>query len=142
MHLIYLSSVLLLTRPNRAKNNGGTMPKIMIMLLATFIALGLLAAQPLTADPGKQAAASQNAPKEDRVSGTIVRFNKDKSSMIVKENRSNIELTVFYSEATKWTKGNDPTDMKEFKDGSRVICLGKLNEKRELAATRIDLQTK
>jgi hypothetical protein len=118
------------------------MPKIMIMLLATFVALGLFAAQPLNANMGTQAAASQNAPKEDRVSGTIVRFNKDKSSMIVKENRSDIELTVFYSEATKWTKGNSPTDMKEFKDGSRVICLGKLNEKRELAATRIDLQTK
>jgi hypothetical protein len=118
------------------------MPKIIIMLLAMFVVLGLFAAQPQTADTSRQAFASQNAPKEDRVSGTIVRINKDKSTLVVKENRSNIEKTVFYSEATKWTKGTNPVDMKEFKDGSRVICLGKLNEKGELAATRIDLQTK
>jgi hypothetical protein len=70
-----------------------------------------------------------------------VRSNPEKSILVVKESKSDIERTVLYSSATKWTKGTGvPVDMKEFKDGSRVICLGKLNEKGELAATRIDLQ--
>jgi Ni/Co efflux regulator RcnB len=119
------------------------MRKTMIVLLAVLVAVGVLAVPQKSAIASPAAAASQAAPKEDRVSGTIVRQNKDKSTLTVREQRSKIERTVFYNASTKWTKGKgEPTDMKEFKDGSRVICLGKLNEKGELTATRIDLQQK
>jgi hypothetical protein len=113
----------------------------MTLLLAMSIALAMLAAPTLSADTSPGTAAFQTAANEDRVSGTIVRSNNDKSTLIVKENRSDMERTVVYTSATKWTKGQGVlVDMKEFKDGSRVICLGKLNEKGELTATRIDLQ--
>ena len=52
------------------------MRKIVISLLVMFVAFQVLAAQ--------------TAPKEDRVSGTIVRMNMDKSMLVVKENRSAI----------------------------------------------------
>jgi len=105
------------------------MRKIVISLLVMFVAFQVLAAQ--------------TAPKEDRVSGTIVRMNMDKSMLVVKENRSAIEHNVFFNASTKWTKEKGvAADMKQFKDGSRVICLGKLNDKGELTATRIDLQEK
>ena len=117
------------------------MGKIMILLLvAILVAVTVFAAPPQGAGTSQKTTASQKAPTEDRVSGTIARSNKDKSTLIVKEHTSNIERTVFYNESTKWTKDKGPADMKEFKDGSRVICLGKLNEKGELTATRIDLQ--
>ena len=114
------------------------MKGIMTALLAMFVVVSLFAGPQQSA--GGTGAAMQKAPKLDRVSGTIARSNPEKSILIVKEHKSNIEKTVIYSPATKWTKGNQAADMKEFKDGSRVICMGKLNEKGELNATRIDLQ--
>jgi len=119
------------------------MHKLMFLILAVFVALGVYAAPKQGAGMGEKATASQMAPKEDRVSGTILRSNKEKSTLIVREGRSKIERTVTYSATTKWTKGKGvAVDMKEFMDGARVICLGKLDEKGVLAATRIDLQTK
>jgi hypothetical protein len=111
----------------------------MMMLLTLIPVLGVIAAPPLSAGTGNEASVSQQAPAEDRVSGTIIRSNSEKSTIVVKEQRSEIERTVFYNNSTKWTKGNQPADRKEFKDGARVICLGKLNEKGELTATRIEL---
>ena len=118
------------------------MRNIMILFLALLVALAVLAAPPQGTSTSGKAAASQQAPKEDRLSGTIVRSSPDKSALTVKEHKSNIEHTVFYNATTKWTKEKGPADMKEFKDGSRVVCLGKFNEKGELTATRIDLQKK
>lgn len=105
------------------------MRKIMILLLAVcvFLALGVFAV-------------SQQSAKEDRVSGTIARTNPAKSTLTVKEHKSNIERTVVYNASTKWTRGKTAVDMKEFKDGSRVICLGKLDEQKVLTATRCELE--
>jgi hypothetical protein len=115
----------------------------MFLILAMFVAIGVYAVPKQGAGMEGKAAASQNVPKEDRVSGTIIRSNKEKSTLIVREGTSKIERTVTYDATTKWTKAKGvAVDMKEFKDGDRVICLGKLDEKGVLAATRIDLQTK
>ncbi len=117
------------------------MHKKMLLLLALFVALGVFAVPQQSIGKNKQATASQKAAKEDRVSGVIIRSSPEKSTITVREGRSKIERTVTYDASTKWTKGKGvTTDMKEFKDGSRVICLGKLDEKGTLAATRIDLQ--
>jgi hypothetical protein len=116
------------------------MRKIMILLLAMLFALGVFAAPAQSAGVSTEAAAFQQAPQEDRVSGTILRSNKDKSTLVVKERRSGIERTVIYNASTKWTKDQQPADMAAFKDGLYVVCVGKLNEKGELTATRIELQ--
>jgi len=116
------------------------MRKMMMLFLAMLLVLEFGIALSLSFGFTNEAAAFQKAPAEDRVSGTILRSNKDKSTLVVKERRSGIDRTVFYSDSTKWTKGSEPADMKEFKDGARVVCLGKLNEKGELTASRIELQ--
>ncbi len=115
------------------------MYKTMLLLLATFVSFGVLA-EPRPGAGTQEKAAS--AKKEDRVSGTIIHSNKDKSTLTVREGRSKIERTVVYNASTKWTKDKESADMKEFKDGSTVICVGKMDDKGELTATRIDLQTK
>ena len=118
------------------------MYKIMLLFVTMFVSLGLIAEPRQAGGTQEKTASSQKAAKEDRVSGTIIRSNKDKSTLTVREGRSKIERTVLYTTSTKWTKDKQITDMKEFKDGAYVICLGKMDEKGELTATRIDLQTK
>jgi hypothetical protein len=115
------------------------MRKILVLFLAMGIALGLFAAPALTA-PTQGTTASKKESGEARVSGTIARSSPDKSTLTVKEHKSNIEKTVIYNSSTKWTKGKEAVDMKQFKDGSRVVCVGHLDEKGELTATRCDLQ--
>ncbi len=116
------------------------MSKMMILLLALFVALGVLAAAPQSASTIAKGNAFQNAPKEDRVSGTIARSTPEKSILTLKEHNSNIERTVIYNASTQWTKDKKPVDMKLFKDGSRVVCVGKFDEKKVLTATRCELQ--
>ena len=49
---------------------------------------------------------------------------------------------VHYDASAKWTKekGTKPADASEFKEGSRVICLGMYDEKKEFMARKIDLR--
>lgn len=108
------------------------MRKFLVILLTVLLTV-LLASVGLVAQEKKQGA------KEDRWSGIIQRSNKDASTLTVR--RQNIEKTVVYDSSTKWTKeGSKPAEMSEFKDGSRVICMGKYDEKGRLMATRIDLR--
>jgi hypothetical protein len=78
-------------------------------------------------------------PKEDRVSGTIQTMNKDASSFTVRTS-GNIQRTVVYNADTKFTKVNQPGSIDEVKEGVRVICVGKFDEKARLVATRIDVR--
>jgi hypothetical protein len=83
---------------------------------------------------------AQNAAMgEDRWSGVIVRSNKDTSTLTV--SRHGVEKFVHYDSSTKWTQGTKVIDSSEVKDGARVICVGKFDEKGALNATRIDLRT-
>lgn len=76
---------------------------------------------------------------EDRWSGIIVRSNKDTSTLTVSKHGQ--EKIVQYDSSTKWTQGTKVIDSAQVKDGARVICVGKLDEKGTLNATRIDLRT-
>ena len=109
----------------------------MTLFLVLFVATAIVA---LPQQGAAQSSTMSKAPKMDRVSGTIVRSNKEKSMLVVSENRSKIEKTVYYSADTKWTSKNAPAEMKDFKDGARVICVGTFTEKGDLTAARIDLQ--
>lgn len=85
---------------------------------------------------------SAQAKKEDRVSGTIQRSNKDQSTLTVRTGRGNVERIVVYDSSTKWTKGTkrETAMASDFKDGSRVIALGKFDDKTRLVATEINLR--
>jgi len=101
------------------------MRRMVILLLVMVVAATVLVAQ--QAPPGK-----------DRVSGKVARMNPEKSMLVVLT-KSKIEETVLYTPTTQWTQGGKPVDMKEFKDNSNVVCIGKFNEKKELNATRCEL---
>jgi len=77
-------------------------------------------------------------PKEDRVSGTVQMINKDTSTLTVR--RGNLQRQVIYNADTKFTKVNKPGSLDEVKEGVRVICLGKYNDKVQLIATRVDVR--
>lgn len=108
------------------------MRKVLASLLIVLFAVIGLAAQEKAAGEKK---------KEVRWHGTIIRSDKEASTLTVRQRGGTIERVVHYSSATQWTKLNKPGgDPSEFKDGSRVICLGNYDENKEFVATRIDLR--
>jgi hypothetical protein len=101
------------------------------LLIVLFVVVGLAA----------QEKAAGEKKKEVRWHGTIIRSDKDGSTLTVRQRGGTIERVVHYTSATRWTKLNKPGgDPSEFKDGSRVICLGNYDENKNFVATRIDLR--
>jgi uncharacterized protein YdaL len=84
---------------------------------------------------------AQEAGKEGRVEGKVVRSNKDKSTITVRIRDNNAETTVYYDAATKWTsqyhgdKTVNTIEASEVKDGDQVICLGSYKDKEFHAST-------
>ncbi|MBI3697713.1 MAG: hypothetical protein HY238_23135 [Acidobacteria bacterium] len=97
------------------------------------VVLSLSLATPTYAKEKKAA-----GPKEDRLSGTIHMINKDTSTVTVR--KGNVQRQVVYNADTKYTYRNKPGSMDDVKEGRRVICLGKFNDKTQLVATRIDVR--
>ncbi len=84
---------------------------------------------------------ADDAAKEGRIEGKVVRTNKDKSTITVRVRDTDAEKTVHYDDATKWVSqyhgAKDVTtiDASQVKDGDQVICLGSYKDKEFHAAT-------
>jgi len=102
-----------------------------VVLLAVVVLVGAALA-------GAQEAKKEKTPAAARWSGVIVRLNKQTSTVTVR--KGHIEREIHFDSATKWTKGTGGADQSQFTEGSRVICLGSYNDKKEFVATRIDLR--
>src|SRR5581483_1720751 len=80
---------------------------------------------------------------QDRLQGTFVRSNKDKSILTVRKSGSSYEQVVHYDSQTQWvsqehgSKKVNNIDASQVKDGDRVIVLGKNNGKEGFQATMI-----
>ncbi len=111
-----------------------------LWVILFVLAFAFVGVTPQTGTAKGKKAMSTAGEKESRWSGTIVRSSKDESTITVR--KGTVERVIHYDSATKWTqeKGTKAADQSEFKDGSRVICLGKFNEKKEFVATQIDLR--
>jgi hypothetical protein len=107
------------------------MRKVLASLLIVLFAVIGLAAQEKAAGEKK---------KEVRWHGTIIRSDKEGSTLTVRQRGGTIERVVLYSSSTQWTKLNKPAEPSEFKDGARVICLGNYDENKKFVATHIDLR--
>jgi hypothetical protein len=107
------------------------MRKVLASLLIVLFAVIGLAAQEKAAGEKK---------KEVRWHGTIIRSDKEGSTLTVRKRGETIERAVHYTSSTQWTKLNKPADPSEFKDGARVICLDNYDENKKFVATRIDLR--
>ena len=103
---------------------------VVLSVLSLMLAVTLLAPQSSAADKGKG----------DRVEGTVKTINKDTSTIMVAKG-SNPQHAVIFNADTKFTKRNQPGSMDDLKEGRRVICLGKFDDKTRLMATRIDVRT-
>jgi Cu/Ag efflux protein CusF len=111
------------------------MRKILVLtLLSLFVTLAF-AAPPARAQEKKEKPAA--AAKQLRWHGSLVRINKDVSTLNVR--KGSLERTIHYDASTRWTKGKKAIEMSELKEGSDIICLGK-DEKGEFIATQVDLR--
>lgn len=108
---------------------------LVLALLAAFAGLGVAVRGTRAQEP----AAKAKAAKEVRWDGYIVRDNAATSTLDVR--RKNVEKRIHYSDSTKWTKGTGTADKSEFKENSRVICIGSYDDKGEFQASRIDLRS-
>ena len=108
-----------------------------LTLLCMVIATSLVVATPLMAQA--DAAKKQGKVPPLRIEGTVVLLSKD-SSRITVQQQGNVRRTVLYNEKTRFTFRNKPGSIDQLKEGIRVICLGKENDKKDYLATRIDIR--
>jgi Cu/Ag efflux protein CusF len=104
------------------------------------VAMGfcLAVALTLSAIPG---AAQEKKAKLDRVEGTVQSIDTDTKTVTVTLRGKTIKtVPVIFSDETVFTFRNKAGTVDQVKDGRHVICLGKLNDKSELIATRIDVR--
>ncbi len=87
-----------------------------------------------------QLSAADKAASSGRVSGIVQMVSKDTSTITVR--KGSVPHTIVYTAETKFTNRNKPGSIDDVKEGRRVICLGKFDDKgAKLMATRIDVRT-
>ncbi len=106
--------------------------------LALVVWLGIcLVPLALTAAQKKEGKAPA---KETRVEGNVHMIDAAKKTVTVTLRGKTSTQEVVYGDATKFTYRNKPSTVTEVKDGRHVICLGAVNDKNQLIATRIDVR--
>jgi Cu/Ag efflux protein CusF len=79
-------------------------------------------------------------PKQNRVEGTVRAIDQATKTLTVRLRGKTNTVDVVFSDKTNFTFRNKPASLAEVKDGRNVICLGRLNDKNQLIATRIDVR--
>src|SRR5690348_13212184 len=103
-------------------------------LVGVFLLLSLAV---MTSAQGRK----KTSTKEERLGGTVHRIDKDTSTIIIR--KGVVQRKVVYNAETKFTIQNKPGgSVDDVIVGRRVMCLGKFNDKAQLLATRIDVQTR
>jgi hypothetical protein len=103
--------------------------------------LGVMLILPgVTPVEARQKEGQRPAAKQTRLDGTVQMIDKDTKTVTVRLRGKTNQRQVVYSDDTKFTYRNKPGSLDDVKDGRRVICLGKLNDKNQLIATRIDVR--
>lgn len=120
------------------------MRRVMLCVLVALFALaGYGAGTAIAQEKEEKKAKTAATPGELRWHGTIVRWNKENSTLDVR--KGSAVKSIHYDSSTQWTHGTEASkgktaEMSEFTEGSDVICLGKADEKGLFHATRIDLR--
>ncbi len=86
------------------------------------------------------AIAQTKALQPQRVEGLLAVISKDTSTITVQS--KNLRTQILYDAKTQISFRNKPATIDELKEGRRVICLVKSNDKNQKVATRIDLREK
>ena len=113
------------------------------LLIATGVCLGIVlglsGARPVQAQEAKSKSAAAK-PKQDRIDGTVKGIDKKTKTIMVQVRGQNLRRDVIYDDKTKFTYRNKPASLEDVKDGRRVIVLGKLTDKGQMNATRVDVR--
>jgi hypothetical protein len=100
--------------------------------LFTVLALSLALAVPLQAQAKKKT-------KPDRLEGRVQMINKATSTITLRVGEA--PRVVVYDSNTKFDYRNKPSSVDEVKDGRRLICVGKFDDKARLMATQISVRS-
>jgi hypothetical protein len=97
-----------------------------VILAGNFLTTAVVAQESGAMD----SAQSGKSHKQARWEGIVVRSNKEKKTLTVRQRGSNVEKEVVYDASTRWTsqehgskKVND-IDASQVSDNDRIICLG------------------
>lgn len=114
------------------------MRKLLGLLTASIFVFAVSA--PIRA---QESATTKKPAKEVRWEGIVMRISTENSTMDVRKVGGTMEKTIHFDSATAWNSQShgDKTVNKitasEVKEGDRVICVGKYNDKNEFVATTI-----
>ncbi len=104
---------------------------LVVLLLAVFACIGFATRPAPAQDQGKEKAAASN---ETRWSGAIQQMDKDNLTLTVRH-RDGRTKVIHYTTSTKWTnKAGAAVDSATLKEGDRVVCLGKYEGDKFMAA--------
>jgi hypothetical protein len=79
--------------------------------------------------------------KEERLSGTVHRIDKETSTIIIRKGA--VQRKVVYNSETRFTIQNKADgSVDDVIVGRRVICVGKFNDKAQLLATRVEVRSR
>lgn len=109
-----------------------------------FIAMGLFLGVALTlpALEARQKDTKTATAKQDRIDGIIQLLDKPTKTVTVRLRDKQQQQQVIYDDKTAFSFRNKPATFEEVKEGRRIIALGKINDKNQLIATRIDVRDK
>ena len=108
--------------------------KYLIALLAGVLLFLILAGMASAQDQKK------TSTKEERLDGTVHTIDKDTSSIIIR--KGPVQRRVVYNAETKFTIQNKPGSIDDVIVGRQVTCLGSLNDKTQLLATRVEIRSR
>jgi len=107
-------------------------------LIVWFVGVSLLLSLAVMASAEDQ---KKSSTKEDRLSGTVHRIDKDTTTIIIRKGA--VQRTVVYNAETKFTIQNKSDgSIDDVIVGRRVMCLGKFNDKAQLLATRVEVRSR
>lgn len=109
-----------------------------------FIATGLFLGVALTlpALDARQKDSKTETAKEDRIDGIIQFIDTSTKTVTVRLRDKQQQQQVIYGDKTAFTFRNKAATVDEVKEGRRILALGKMNDKNQLIATRIDVRDK
>ena len=106
--------------------------------IALFAGVVLLLSLAMLANAEDQ---KRTSTKQDRLSGTVHMIDKDASSIIIRKGK--VRRQVVYDAETKFTIQNKRDgSIDDVIVGMQATCLGRLNDKTQLVATRVDVRAK
>ena len=80
-----------------------------------------------------------------RIEGTVIGVNKKASTIMIRQrSHTNMAWTIHYDDATSFSYRNTITSLEDVKNGRRIVCLGRYEEKEkknEMIAVVVDVRS-